>query len=111
MKGDKNDNGEGFPGTPLLCQGVVVERRRNGQGSPGMLKDGPDAPPEQRSPVDARQHDDPRGRRHRDREREQDRDAVGSPKPGEHPQDDAEHDPDHHQQQIERARLQNSEAQ
>src|SRR6185312_237026 len=56
---------------------------------------------EQRAPVNAGQHDDRRGRRHRERERQQDRDAIGTPETRQHAYDDAQHDAKDHQRQIE----------
>jgi hypothetical protein len=59
-----------------------------------------DRPAEQRSPVDAREHDDRRGRRHRERQRQQDRDAVGAAEARQHADQHAEQDADQHEQQV-----------
>src|SRR5438309_580779 len=60
---------------------------------------------EEGAPVDARQQDDRRGGaagrlRHREGERQQDRDAVCATQPGQHADDDPQHDTDEHQRQV-----------
>jgi hypothetical protein len=102
MNDDVNAAGQRLARAALLGHRVAVERRRDRPGLPGNIEqDRSDRAAEQRAPIDARQHDDGRCRRHRERQREQNRDAVGAAKSGQDADDHAQHDADHHQQQVE----------
>ena len=95
--------GERLAGLALLRHRMAVERGRDRPRlARNVEQDRGDRAAEQRAPVDAGQHDDRRGRRHAEGERQQDRDAVGAAEPGQHADDHAEQDADHHQQQVER---------
>ena len=87
-------------GAALLRHRIAVE---GGGDRPGLARnveqDRGDGAAEQRAPVDARQHDDGRGRVHREGERQQDGDAVRPAEPRQHADENAEDQPDHHQRQ------------
>ena len=91
------------PALALLRHRIAVE---GGRHRPRLARDVEqdrgDGAAEQRAPVDAGQHDDRRGRRHREGQRQQDGHAVGAAQARQHADDDAEHDADDHQQQVER---------
>ena len=78
-------------GPALLRHRVAVE---GGGHRPGLARDVEqdrgDRPAEQRAPVDAGQHDDRRGRRHAEGQRQQDRHAVGPAQARQHADQDAQ---------------------
>ena len=93
--------GQRLVGPALLGHRMAVE---GGGHRPGLARDVEqdrgDGAAEQRTPVDAGQHDDGRGRRHREGQRQQDGDAVGAAEARQHADDHAEQDADHHVGQI-----------
>ena len=93
--------GERLAGLALLRHRMAVE---GGRHRPWLARDVEqdrgDGAAEQRAPVDAGQHDDRRGRRHREGQRQQDRDAVGAAETGQHADDHAEQDADDHQPML-----------
>ena len=94
---------QGFAGLALLRHRIAVERRRHRPWLAGYVEENRgDRAAEQRAPVNAGQHDDGRGRRHAEGQRQQDRNAVGAAQSRQHADDDAEHDADHHQHDVER---------
>jgi len=93
----------GLRRAPVLGHRIAIEGGRHRPGfARNVEEDGRDRPAEQRAPVDARQHDDRRGRRHAECQRQQDRHAVRAAEAGQHADDDAENDPDNHDQDVER---------
>ena len=104
-QGADEGGGEGgrqrLVGPALLGHGVAVE---GGGHRPGLARDieqdGGDGATEQRSPVDAGEHDDGRGRRHREGQGQEDGHAVGPTEAGQDANDDAQQDADHHQGQV-----------
>ena len=89
------------PALALLRHRMAVERGRHRPRLARYVEQHRgDGAAEQRAPVDARQHDDRRGRRHGEGQRQQDRDAVGAAEAGQHADEDAEHDADAHQQDV-----------
>ena len=93
--------GQRLVGLALLGHGMAVE---GGRHRPGLARDieedRGDGAAEQRSPIDAGEHDDGRGRRHREGERQQDRHPVGAAEARQDADDDAEQNADHHQGQV-----------
>jgi hypothetical protein len=84
----------------LLGHRIAVEGGCHRPGFAGDIEqDRRDGAAEQRAPVDAGKHDDGRGRIHREGERQQDRDAVGTAQSRQHADENAEHEPDHHHRQ------------
>ena len=82
----------------LLRHRIAVEGGRHRPGLAGNVEqDRGDGAAEQRAPIDAGQHHDRRGRVHREGQRQQDRHAVGAAEPGQNADENAEHQPDHHQ--------------
>ncbi len=85
----------------LLRHWIAVER---GCDRPGLAwdveQDRGDSAAEQRAPIDAGQHHDGGGRVHREGQRQQDRDPVGPAQARQHADENAKHQPDHHQQQF-----------
>jgi hypothetical protein len=83
---------------------VAVE---GGGHRPGLARDVEqdrgDRPAEQRTPVDAAEHDDGRGRRHREGQRQQDGHAVGTAQARQHADEHAQDDADEHQHHVHRA--------
>ena len=115
QEGDQDDGDQGaderggegcsqrLVGAALLGHRMAVEgRRHRPRLARNIEQDGGDGAAEQRAPVDAREHDDGRGRRHREGQRQQDRDAVGAAETRQHADDHAEQDADQHQAEIER---------
>ena len=99
-EGRRECGGKSFRGTPLLGHRVAVERRRHRPGFAGNIEqDRGDCAAEQRTPVDARQHHDGGGRIHREGQRQQDGNAVRPAQTRQHADENAEHQPDHHQGQ------------
>ena len=102
-EGRREGGGKRLAGAALLRHGMAVE---GGRDRPWLARNVEqhrgDGAAEQRAPVDAGQHDDRRRRRHGERQRQQDRDAVGAAEAGQHTDDDAEHDADEHDQEVER---------
>ncbi|MGY3595083.1 hypothetical protein ACVIGB_003132 [Bradyrhizobium sp. USDA 4341] len=93
--------GQRFGRPALLRHRIAVERGRDRPGFAGDVEqDRGDGAAEQRTPIDAGQHHDGGCRIHREGQRQQDRDAVGAAKSGQHADEDAEHEADHHQQQC-----------
>ena len=93
--------GERLAGPALLRHRIAVERRGDRPGFAGDVEqDRGDGAAEQRAPVDAGQHDDRRGRRHAEGQRQQDRHAVGPPSPGSTPMITPSTMPTHHQQRC-----------
>ena len=92
--------GQGLRRLALLRHRIAVE---GGRHRPCLARnveqDRGNGAAEQRAPVDAGQHDDGRGRVHRERERQQDGHAVRPAKSRQHADEDAEHEPDHHHRQ------------
>ena len=89
------------PALALFRQRVPVERGGHGPWFAGYVEqDGGDGAAEQRAPVDAREHDDRRGRRHREGERQQDRDAVGAAKTRQHADQHPQNHADEHQRDV-----------
>ena len=85
--------GQRLGGLALLRHRIAVEGGRHRPRLAGNVEqDRRDRAAEQRAPVDARQHHDRRRRVHRERERQQDRDAVRAAEPRQHADEDAEHE-------------------
>ena len=85
----------------LLRHRIAVEGGRHRPGLAGDVEqDRGDGAAEQRPPIDAGQHHDRRGRVHRERQRQQDRHAVGTAEAGQHADENAEHQPEHHQSSV-----------
>jgi hypothetical protein len=101
-EGRREGSRQRFAGAAVLRHGMAVE---GGRHRPGLARnveqDRRDGAAEQCAPVDARQHDDGRRRRHGKRQRQQDGDAVGPAEAGQHANDHPEQDADHHQQHVE----------
>ena len=99
-EGGREGGGERLGGPPLLRHRVAVE---GGRDRPRLARDVEqdrgDGAAEQRPPIDAGQHHDRRGRVHREGERQEDRDPVRAAEPGQHADEDAEHEPDHHERE------------
>ena len=109
-EGGGERRGQRFRRPALLRHRIAVEGGRDRPGLAGDVEqDRGDGAAEQRAPVDARQHHDRRGRIHREGQRQQDRDAVGAAEARQHADEDAEHQPDHHQRH-DLPRHQNGEA-
>ena len=90
-----------FVRAALLRHRMAIERRRDRPRFTGNIEeDRCDRTTEQRPPVDAGQHDDGRRRRHREGQRQQDRDAIGAAQSGQHADNHAEQDADEHQCQV-----------
>ena len=99
-EGRGEGRGQRFRRPALLRHRIAVEGGRDRPGLAGDVEqDRGDGAAEQRAPIDAGQHHDGRGRIHREGQRQQDRDAVGAAEARQHADEDAEHEPDHHQQQ------------
>jgi hypothetical protein len=85
----------------LLRHRVAVE---GGGHAPGFARDVEqdrrDRPAEQRTPVDAAQHDDGRGGVHAERQRQQDGHAVGATQPGQHADQHTQRDADQHEAEV-----------
>ena len=100
-EGGREGCGERLIGSTLLGKWMPIEGSRH---RPGLARDieenGGDRPAEQRSPVDAGEHDDGRGRRHREGEGQQNCHPVGPAEARQNTDDDAEQDADHHQGQV-----------
>ena len=96
-KGRCEGRGERLRRPPLLRHGKAIE---GGCHRPGLARNVEenrgDRPAEQCTPVDARQHDDRRGRVHREGQRQQDRHAVGTAQAGQHADQHTQQDADHH---------------
>src|SRR5262249_8116049 len=94
--------GEGLASLSLPCQRIAVE---GGRGRPGLARDVEedrrDRAAEERAPVERGQQDYRRGRRHRERERQEDRDAVGAAEPWQDADDGAERDAEYRHGQVE----------
>src|SRR5262249_28110855 len=76
---------------PLPGQRIAVERRRHRPGLAGNVEENRgEGAAEERAPVERRQQDDRGGRRHRERERQQDRHPVGATEPRQDADDGAE---------------------
>ena len=87
--------GQRLAGLALLRHRMAVERGRDRPRlARNVEQDRRDGAAEQRAPVDAGQHDDRRGRRHAEGQRQQDRDAVGAAEARQHADDHAEQDAD-----------------
>ena len=92
--------GQRFGRPALLRHRIAVEGGRDRPGLAGDVEqDRGDGAAEQRAPVDAGQHHDRRGRVHREGQRQQDRHAVRAAEPRQHADENAEHQPDHHQRE------------
>ncbi len=90
-----------FSGASLLRKWIAVKGGCHRPGFTGYVEqDRRDRSAEQRSPVDARKHDDRGGRIHRKRQRQQDRHAVGAPQARQHADQHAQQHADHHQRQV-----------
>ena len=93
-------------GQRLRCALLLRHRKtiERGRDRPGLARnveqDRRDRPAEQRTPIDAAQHDDGRGRVHAEGQRQQDGDAVGAAQTGQHADQDAERDADQHVGQV-----------
>ena len=99
----REGGGERLAGAALLRHRMAVEGGRDRPWLAGNIEQyRGDGAAEQRAPVDAREHDDRRGRRHGKSQRQQDGDAVGAAQPGQHADQDAEHDADDHHHEVER---------
>jgi hypothetical protein len=102
-EGRREGGSKRLAGATLLSHGMAVE---GGRYRPWLARNieqhRGNGAAEQCAPVDAGQHDDRRRRRHGERQRQQDRDAVGATEAGQHTDDDAEHDADEHDQEVER---------
>ena len=93
--------GQRLAGLALLRHRIAVERGRHRPWFARYVEQHRgDGAAEQRTPVDARQHDDRRRRRHAEGQRQQDGDAVGAAEPRQHADDDAERDAEHHQHDV-----------
>ena len=80
------------PRLAALGEGIAVERGGRGGRRPGGVdQDGGDGAREGRRDVDGREHRDGVHRRHRQRERKQQRSAGGGAEPRQHADDHAEH--------------------
>ena len=102
-EGGGEGGGQRLAGPALLRHRMAVEGGRHRPWLAGDVEqDRGDGAAEQRAPVDAGQHDDRRGRRHREGQRQQDRDAVGAAQAGQHADEDAEQDADDHHHDVER---------
>ena len=102
-EGRRERRGQRLAGLALLRHRMAVEgRRHRPRLARDVEQDRGDGAAEQRAPIDAGEHDDCRGRRHAEGERQQDRDAVGAAEPRQHADEDAEHDAQHHHHDIER---------
>ena len=92
--------GQRFGRPALLRHRIAVEGGGDRPRFAGDVEqDRGDGAAEQRAPVDAGQHHDGRGRIHREGQRQQDRDPVRAAEPRQHADENAEHQPDHHQGQ------------
>jgi hypothetical protein len=100
-EGRGKGGGQCLPRPALLRHGVAVECGRDRpwlsryveeHRGDGAAKQGP--------PVDTRQHDDRRCRRHAERQRQQNGNPVGAAKTGQHANDHAKDDAQHHQCDI-----------
>jgi hypothetical protein len=100
-----DEGGEGadqcLAGPALLRHGIAVE---GGGDRPGLARDveqdGGDRPAEKSAPVNAGEHDDGRGRRHAEGQRQQDGHAVGAPQARQHADQDDQEQPDQHVQDV-----------
>ena len=98
-----NGGGEGFAGPALLRQRIAVEGRRHRPWlARNVEQDRGDGAAEQRSPIDAGEHDDRGGRRHAEGQRQQNGDAVGRAKSRQDADQHAEQDADHHVDEVAR---------
>ena len=102
-EGGAEGGGERLATLPLPRHRIAVERRRD---RPRLARDVEehrgDRAAEERAPVERRQQDDRRGGRHRERERQQDRDTVGAAEPGQDADDGPERDAEDRDEQVER---------
>ena len=99
-EGRGEGGGQGFGRPALLRHRIAVEGGGDRPGLAGDVEqDRGDGAAEQRAPVDAGQHHDRRGRVHGEGQRQQDRDPVRAAEPRQHADENAEHQPDHHQRQ------------
>src|SRR5712671_4102911 len=99
-EGGRKGRGKRLGSFALLRHRIAVEGRRHRPGLAGDVeKDRGDRAAEQRSPVDARQHHDGRGRVHREGEGQQDRDSVRAAQTRQYADEDSQHQPDHHQRE------------
>jgi hypothetical protein len=104
-EGADEGRGEGrrqrLGGAALLRQRKAVEGGGHRPGFAGDVEqDGSDRPAEQRAPVDAGEHDDGRGRVHREGQRQQDGDTVGAAQAGQHADQDAQQQAEQHEAQV-----------
>ena len=94
---------EGLPAQALPGQRIAVE---GGGHRPRLARDveqdGGDRAAEESAPVERGQQDDRGGRRHRERERQQDGHTVGAAQSGQHADDRAQQDARDRHEQIER---------
>ena len=88
-------------GLALLGHGIAVEGGGNRPRLSGNVEqDRRNGAAEQRAPVEAGQHHDGRRRVHREGERQQDRNAIGTAETRKHADEHAEHQPHHHQAEL-----------
>ena len=100
-EGRGEGGGQRLVGAALLRHGVPIEGRCDRPGlARDIEEDRGDRAAEQRSPVDAGEHDDGRSRRHGEGQRQKDRDPVGAAQTRQDADDDAEQDADDHQSQV-----------
>ena len=96
-EGRREGGRERLVGLALLGHGMAVESGRDRPWLAGNIEqDRGDGAAEKRAPIDRRQHDDRRRRRHREGERQEDGDAVGAAEAGKHADQHAERDADAH---------------
>ena len=99
-EGGSERRGQRLGGPALLRHRIAVEGRRDRPGlARNIEQDRGDRAAEQRAPVDAGQHHDGRGRIHGEGERQQDGHAIRTAEARQHADEDAEHEPDHHQRE------------
>ena len=96
MKDDLSAAVSASPARPCLASGWPSKVVATDHGSPGMLKRIALMAPPNSAPIDRRQHDDGGGVGHRERERQQDGDAVGAADAGQEAEQHAEQNADHH---------------
>jgi len=92
---------QSLTGATLLGHGIAV---KGGCYRPGFARnveqDGGDGAAKQSAPVNAGQHDDGRGWRHREGQRQQDGHTISAAQPGQHTDQHAQHNADDHQQHV-----------
>ena len=101
-EGRRTERGRQRRGRPAVARHrIAVESGRDRRGLAGDIEqDRRDRAAEQRAPIHAGKQDDRRHRLHAERQRQQQRDAVGRAEPGQHADQNAEQHADQHQKYV-----------